>query len=266
MKSKLRVLLLLFTILLLGGASIFVALYLNQGDIAPDDSSAAFASCSGQCNSGSECTVQHVGYTPSNGKMFSCHLVSGSYRCIEEDTNAGGSSCYLACPNTWTSCGCNINQCKNKCEQEHEGETGTFYYTHICDGCKQPFTCSCTLTEEPTDTPTATPTRTRTPTPTRTNTPTATRTNTPTPTRTNTPTPTSTPTDNITITVTATNTFTPTVTVTTPITVTVTAPVTILPPTAIIDDQTDKLILGALMIIIGIFTYKYVSKNSIYSE
>jgi hypothetical protein len=206
-KLKIRNLLLIYTLLMVS-----VILVMINGVF---DSTEAFAakSCSGGCNSGASC---NGGTNPPEGKMWSCRLQSGSYKCIFENTNSGGSHCYLACPNTWKSCGCDVNACERECLRIHKNGTPGKHYTLTmeCEGCHQDFTCGCDVPDKPSNTPTRTPSRTptgtATRTPTRTITGTPTRTLTRTPTNTLTGTPTRTPTGTLTRTPTRTPTGTPT--------------------------------------------------------
>jgi hypothetical protein len=291
MRRKVITTIILLLILAGAGAAIYVGIRLSQDTTAPDDA-AAYTACSGNCNSGRECNGK---ITPSEGNMVGCLCNTRSeygycvdyYYCGQIRANeSSGKGCYLDCALGWVSdCGCNIGECERKCREENAGSPGHHTRVDVCNNCQQNFACGCDIVviNSPTPTPTATPTQTLTPTvtstpsptPTRTITPTVTSTPTITPTRTMTPTVTPTmtgtiitPTVTSTPTITPTRTMTPTVTPTvtgtlvitntptvTPTGLTITPTTKLLPPTALISDKVDRLLLGVLMVIVGIGIY-----------
>jgi len=244
--------------LIVGSVAVYIGVQLQrQPDITPPKTDAYvdwgtnYGPCSGNCDSGPECS----GYgDPPAGMMFSCWEHQGSYGCYAETTNEGGNSCYLSCSAGWQPCGCNVAQCEQRCRDQHAGQTGTWNYTDICDGCQQKFTCTCTLqaytptpspTQPPvTSTPTPTTPQSGTPTPT----PTTPQSGTPTPTTPFTATPSPTPT--ITYTPTGTPSLTPSHSSTpTP------TPTATLPPAALISDSSDRILIGVLLIAGGLWVY-----------
>ncbi len=103
--------------------------------------------CSGSCESGSQCNAAG---TPAEGKMWSCRLVSGSYQCVQDPTNDGGSRCYLSCnPYGWFPCGCDVSGCESRCENQYANSPGHHTRTEICSNCGQEFTCGCDIPQPP---------------------------------------------------------------------------------------------------------------------
>ncbi|MEM3373655.1 MAG: DUF4215 domain-containing protein [Candidatus Woesearchaeota archaeon] len=103
-------------------------------------------SCSGSCESGSECNAAG---DPSEGKMWSCRKVNGAFQCVQEEINAGGSSCYLDCQSGWQPCGCDEQGCVERCLRDNAGKPGHHTRTEECSNCGQKFTCGCNIPEQP---------------------------------------------------------------------------------------------------------------------
>lgn len=102
--------------------------------------------CTGACGSGSECN-QYGDPPVDKMWSCWYNNNAGGYRCSYTDINDGGNACYYAPGTCATGpCGCNEfegdDSCNSKClESIDPGESGT--YTMECDNCKQLFTCSC---------------------------------------------------------------------------------------------------------------------------
>lgn len=178
MNKKIITTLLIILVILLIIAAVFIGIRLSTTttttpeDIRAIPSNIEFTNipCSGSCESGEECNDDG---NPPVGKMWACYYNStvSAYRCAYVDINDGDPQCYLSCStNSWLPCGCDEDECQQRCEEELENdpdlENATI--TMKCDGCQQEFTCECERTATPTPTPTQTPTATPSQTPTET--------------------------------------------------------------------------------------------------
>jgi len=226
--------------ILLGGAAVYIGTKLSSQPTTPTQVSAySYGKCSQLCNSDGCCQlpddyypscvsplcVQGISFagttgTCDPGQMFSC-LHNGPV-CAAPDC----LPCTADCPSGQTE----VDPVNGSCPNGSSKKQGH------CTGCGNPYFGCCKPNSTPTPTPTRTPTPTPTPTTPVTITPTPTPTLTPTPTRTPTPTPTQTPTP------VPSETPTPT-----------TSP---LPPTALISDEADRIIIGAGLILAGILFFQ----------
>ena len=237
MKRNTVILLLVVLVLILGIGTFYISTRLSSPDTTAPTDVEAYSTCSNACESGKECNSNG---DPAPGKMWSCR----SSKCVQEATNNGGQSCYLSCSGGWKPCGCDEAACDKACLAKIPGDSGSATHTMACGACKQLFTCKCSKTVE--NTPTNTPTTTLTTTPTQTNTPTVT------PSISSTITPTLTRTISPTISKSVTPTISPTFTNT----ITPTQVVTTLPPTALITDEIDRVLIGICLIFVGLFLYR----------
>jgi len=237
MKRNTVIILLVLVVVGLGIGTFYISSRLTDIDTTAPENVEAYSTCSNACESGKECNSNG---NPAPGKMWSCR----SSKCVQEATNNGGQSCYLSCSGGWKPCGCDEDACNTACLAKIPASGGNATHTMTCGACKQLFTCECskTVDKTPTNTPTGTPTGTPTPTSTPTVTPTISKTITPTLTRTISPT--------------ISKTVTPTITPTISYTITPTQLVTTIPPTALITDEIDRVLIGICFIFIGIFLYR----------
>lgn len=142
MNKKVIIGVLVVLMLVLGGAAIFIAVNLSsQQNITPEGVSAlSFTnySCSGACDSGRECNQYG---DPPAGKMWACWLNGSSYKCAYSDINEGGNACW-GCPGNTHACGCDESACESACLAKISSG-GSATHTMLCGSCQQKFTCEC---------------------------------------------------------------------------------------------------------------------------
>ncbi|MBU0757604.1 MAG: carboxypeptidase-like regulatory domain-containing protein, partial [Nanoarchaeota archaeon] len=103
----------------------------------------AVGTCTGSCESGSQCNVYG---NPNPGKVWSCKNTGSYYECIQ--TSADNCD-YLDCSLGWRDCGCDVSGCEQRCESQYANQPGYHTRTEFCDDCGQKFTCDCYIQEVP---------------------------------------------------------------------------------------------------------------------